>query len=571
MKLVSLLAILVSAATLLALTLPAGEKIFSPGRLSASHSGIGNNQCADCHLAVLAKPEHWLADAFSEQDAAVANGKCLTCHKLGPQADLPHGVLAATLNIGVGSAVMGQPNKVSCVNCHQEHRGLGAELTEVSNRQCDDCHSVENDPFATRHAAFSGDDTDLARQLLFSHRKHFDKHFHQNENNRPAKLGQCSNCHQLSGKGDAMKLKIFSESCGSCHNRDVTGDKLERKGLAFVALPSLDIDTLANQGVAIGRWPKDIDGTEITAFTYLLLAGNTELSPLLTKLKDGDIDLGDLSEASQQDLALVGKLVWHLKSMVGYWATKGQQGLTTSIEAALLQNLSHEEMRNMLGGFPVDLLKAGLNAWLPSLTAELAAYRQGIVPTTRGVDSEGIQGSLGPTAEQMVSGGWYLQDHMLLYRASGHADPFFQQWLQATAPDGVETGEAIAPETVDSRAIVHQALSARGASGQCGKCHARQLGANRQLHWTSLDQKLATQGFTRFNHAAHLKLSAEQQCHNCHQQAADPSHQMDFAPTDKAMCATCHVDGLAGDNCISCHTYHGVSPTGIVIRGPRDE
>ena len=46
-----------------------------------------------------------------------------------------------------------------------------------------------------------------------------------------------------------MNIMSFDSSCGACHSKDVGSEKLQQPGMALFSLPTLDIDSLSNNGI----------------------------------------------------------------------------------------------------------------------------------------------------------------------------------------------------------------------------------------------------------------------------------------------------------------------------------
>ena len=99
-----LLGLLVAAVLLVIAKLGPEAAITSPGHLDADHADI---PCLGCHTAF---------ESFDDND------KCVECHQ--------ENVLTP----------LGRFAESRCTDCHGEHMGADAELTEVSVRECARCH-----------------------------------------------------------------------------------------------------------------------------------------------------------------------------------------------------------------------------------------------------------------------------------------------------------------------------------------------------------------------------------------------------------------------------------------------
>jgi hypothetical protein len=181
-------------------------------------------------------------------------------------------------------------------------------------------------------------------------------------------------------------------------------------------------------------------------------------------------------------------------------------------------------------------------------------------------------------------GGWYRDYYALSYRPGDHADPFLTQWITVAAEAGaaeagaVEAGAAKAQAAGTGSAApagpagaILARLTAKGAPGQCAKCHSLDAQPDGSLtaNWQSFRPQPHLQGFIRFRHAPHFaQLTDDSGCVTCHtlQEGADyqasfadydaGSFAANFRDIDKATCSECHIETAAGDACTQCHNYH---------------
>ncbi len=132
-------------------------------------------------------------------------------------------------------------------------------------------------------------------------------------------------------------------------------------------------------------------------------------------------------------------------------------------------------------------------------------------------------------------------DFSVRYRPGSHADVFLRRLLEVTGR---------AAETDGVAAELFAALQASGAPGQCAKCHRVEVASvdvQRNV-WTEgrIDQQART--LTNFDHAPHLV----RECQSCHQYNAESG----FETIPKSTCTVCHVQNMATDSCLNCHSYH---------------
>jgi hypothetical protein len=160
-------------------------------------------------------------------------------------------------------------------------------------------------------------------------------------------------------------------------------------------------------------------------------------------------------------------------------------------------------------------------------------------------------------------GGWYRKDYEILYKPTGHADPFMRAWISFS-------GQAYDAKSRNLAAPVFDLLTEKDAQGQCIKCHSVDAGAgeSRRAQWRSSSAMDKKERFTKFMHEPHFQLLEGRGCMTCHEmakargfdriyQSLDPSRaQSNFKSVKKKMCATCHQENAARQDCLLCHDYH---------------
>jgi hypothetical protein len=160
-------------------------------------------------------------------------------------------------------------------------------------------------------------------------------------------------------------------------------------------------------------------------------------------------------------------------------------------------------------------------------------------------------------------GGWYRQDYAILYKPTGHADAFFQAWLDhaASLSSGASAGTA---------APVFAALTDERAQGQCTKCHTVDADSTggRTVNWGPEASFATTGRFTVFAHEPHFGFTDRKGCLDCHELDRSAPYQKgfedhdpatfasNFTPMRKDQCTTCHTADAAATTCLTCHEYH---------------
>ena len=138
-----------------------------------------------------------------------------------------------------------------CGTCHQEHQGAGFDLRTITNEQCQSCHALKFDHFDKDHPEFSNYPFETRTRIVFDHAGHFGKHYPETAKKEPDKRipETCSSCHDSRGDKRIMAVAPFEKTCASCHADQITGKQRVSgpKGIAFLALPGLDLETLEKQ------------------------------------------------------------------------------------------------------------------------------------------------------------------------------------------------------------------------------------------------------------------------------------------------------------------------------------
>ncbi len=389
---------LLVAAVLALLAIPLGLKsaawLVEPGRLSAQHAGI--LQCSGCHTSFAAGPFGWLRAAFNDAPRRAMVPSCLACHDIGRHPLAAHGLDTATLNkLGQGLVTMegpapsggaGKPapivpaaftlpqvarREAACSACHREHKGAHAQLTSVNNAVCQTCHVVRFTSLANGHPDFHAFPFRRRTRIIFDHAKHFDQHFERSA--KSLVPSGCTGCHAFGAGGNAIVVKPFAVACGGCHVDEIRGkDSVGDKGIAVLGVPGLDLQTLRARGAAIGNWPAEADA-DIGPFLRFLLARRPETARDLAAL--GDVSIGDLSHASDAQIAAAARIAWAIKDLLFDLSVKGPSVLAQP--DAREGSRTPSQLADLVGGLPPDAIKTAEKQWFPNLADEVARHRAG--------------------------------------------------------------------------------------------------------------------------------------------------------------------------------------------------
>ena len=186
------------------------------GPLSSNHQNFtAEAGCGACHAAHDSGAMGWLGAVVTSSGPS---DNCTNCHQFKNPVNGPH-----------NSALMASkhPMATSCTMCHTEHKGENANITTISNAQCNSCHQQEFVSFASNHKQFSNTYPFRKRTAIaFNHSSHFNKHFKdaRYEKNVPAK--GCIGCHDATQAGRAVPVRGFEETCAACHQDNITNRPL---------------------------------------------------------------------------------------------------------------------------------------------------------------------------------------------------------------------------------------------------------------------------------------------------------------------------------------------------------
>jgi len=518
-------------------------------------------------------------------------------------------------NLQVSRAVFPAPldahnGNLACGACHKEHEGEASNLSEVSNARCQSCHQLTFNAFSDGHPSF-GDYPYLRRtRIVFDHDSHNRKNFPEKKKQGIDPPETCDSCHSPDGTGRFMLTADFAVTCAQCHSEDIIGETVAGpKGTPIIAVPELDLETLKERGVAIGEWPETPLAFDISPYTKLLIASDPTIADDLTTI--AETDLQDLTEASDAELQAVARLAWAIKGLMFDLIISGMEILQSRVEASLNNALDTDTVGRLIGHIPQDVIAAAGAAWFPNLKQELVAYREattgdGLSPGIQGDDAdddlsgdqtnndqaqsdarvilaqagtievEELPAGSDPAAENEAlglptldpeewasAGGWYRKDYILYYRPVGHEDVVLRTWLDISARSFGTPAERYGDE-------LFQLLADKNTPGKCSKCHSidQQAGGGLAINWGPFKPVIGENKFTNFVHSTHFSAVGSEGCIACHRLNEDPNYQesykqrdpnqfvANFAPMKQEVCADCHVQQSAGDNCTQCHQYH---------------
>jgi len=202
-------ALLATVITLLAIAgsvLAAGGRLFTSGSLNArsganvggvtSHAQTGND-CAKCH------PAPWEADHMAD--------RCVKCHT---------NIAAQLMDVKtIHGALKGQQSNLTCRQCHPDHRGTGAPLTEIV------AVGFPHDVTGFALTAHTNSSDGIAFTCTVCHIKSY-KQFDEN---------LCADCHSERDKAyTSTHIQDFGMDCLACHDGvDIYGKKFDHNVFSF--------------------------------------------------------------------------------------------------------------------------------------------------------------------------------------------------------------------------------------------------------------------------------------------------------------------------------------------------
>ncbi len=391
-RIASLLAFLTVGALVLTFWLSGGTQFLMPGPLASAHGAI--EKCSACHTASGTGKMTWLHGVFSGDPRADSRA-CLTCHKMPNTAFNAHSAPAKALEISTKrlrkvAAITSPPqaarlqniafpaDKVMaggmlCATCHQEHRGVGFKLNEISNAQCQSCHVVKFDSFDGHHPKFDEYPFKRRTQIIYDHAGHFGKHFPEISKKDPERKipNTCSSCHTSRADKRLMAVAPFAENCTACHLDQITGKERATgpKGIAFLTLPGLDLQTLKKKNASIGEWP-EVSEAPLTPFMKVMISRN-EKGRALIKTVDG-LNLQDLADANDEQIRAVTGLVWEIKGLFYKLISGKASDVLADLNLGSGAKLSADLVADLTASLPRDVVISAHQEWLPELATEMA-------------------------------------------------------------------------------------------------------------------------------------------------------------------------------------------------------
>jgi len=412
------LASLICVATMLLFT--KGMQVLMPGPLTSLHGAI--ETCSSCHSNSGNGKLGWVHGLVAGDPIADSKA-CLTCHKMPETAFNAHGAsrdvlkrsterllkIAASTPAPLAAQVQDSAfpthdimaQNLACATCHQEHKGTNFKLGAISNAQCRACHVVKFDSFDGNHPTFDSYPFKRRTRIIYDHAEHFRKHYPEVAKKEPDKRipETCATCHDSPDDKRVMSVVSFDKTCSGCHRDQITGKERASgpKGVAFLSVPGLDVQTLQAKNAPIGEWP---DGSEakLTPFMKVMIGRNARGNALLETVER--LNLQDLSKASDADIKAVSELVWEVKGLFHALIKGKASDVLGDLNVGGDAKLSPGLVADLTASLPRDVVVSAQQEWLPNLGAEMAKRPEPDKRSQSGWSTEGAEKKLAATVSR---------------------------------------------------------------------------------------------------------------------------------------------------------------------------
>lgn len=372
-----------------------GTLLLMPGPLTSAHGSI--KTCSTCHAQNGNGKLSWI-QGLLPGDPLADSKACLSCHKMPDTAFNAHGASAEALKqstarlmkivAGSSAPISARAQSVAfptdemtarglpCATCHQEHQGANFKLNKISNEQCRSCHVVKFDSFDRNHPKFDAYPFKRRTRIVYDHAGHFGKHYPEVAKKDPTKRipATCSTCHNSRDDKRIMAVAPFEQTCSGCHLDQITGKERASgpKGIAFLALPGFDLQSLKDKKASIGEWP-DASEAALTPFMKVMISRTARGRALLKTA--ASLNLQDLSHASDSQINAVTNLAWEIKALFLAMIQGKASDVLGNLNIAGGAKLSANLVADLTASIPRDVLIGAQQQWLPNLATEMANRR----------------------------------------------------------------------------------------------------------------------------------------------------------------------------------------------------
>jgi hypothetical protein len=172
-----------------------------------------------------------------------------------------------------------------------------------------------------------------------------------------------------------MSVAPFDKTCRSCHLDQITGKERASgpKGVAFLALPGIDLAALKAKGAAIGEWPEEADAA-LTPFMKVMIGRSARGQAILNGVER--LNLQDLGSAGEAEIKAAASLVWEIKALVSALMS-GQAGeIFAGLDFGGGRQAAANIVADLTASLPRDVLVSAQRQWLPNLVKEMAGRQE---------------------------------------------------------------------------------------------------------------------------------------------------------------------------------------------------
>lgn len=507
-------------------------RFLMPGPLASAHSAI--ESCSACHARSGGGKLSWIQGLVAHDPLADSKA-CLTCHKMPDTAFNAHGAAEDALKqrtgrlIKVAASTPAPPSAraqhvafptddmaargLNCATCHQEHQGANFNLSKISNEQCRACHVVKFDSFDGHHPKFDAYPFKRRTRIIYDHAGHFGKHYPEVAEKDPAKRipETCSTCHSSREDKRVMAVAPFEKTCTSCHLDQIVGKGRASgpKGIAFLTVPGLDVQTLRKKNAPIGEWPDESDA-DLAPFMKVMISRN-EQGRALIKTVDG-LNLQDLTKASDEQIKAVTDLVWEIKGLFHALISGKASDVLGDLNIVGGAKLSASLVADLTASIPRDVVIGAHRQWLPNLGTEMASRQSGGSPAKT---SAGEGAAVRPETDSADAAAGDGEETLSAARPSEDPEPGGSDLPEDSSGSDADPAAVVGTETASKKAKQDPQACLVSILGQCvlskgsqGESSAEELPRPMQAGLREVAQAAGAEGAVRNDEAANATPSA---------------------------------------------------------------
>lgn len=433
-------------------------QFLAPGSLTSAHAQLlrndGMTACAACHETAQNPAAFSLANVFGAGHHSTTQSLlCLKCHTEQFPSEFmlaPHNldpqqlreITARTIGVTVNQVTESHAS-IACATCHREHQGPDAELSRMTDRQCQSCHANVFHRFETDHVEFAADYPARRRsRIAFDHARHMSIHFI--EKNRTF---DCRMCHIGDAQQNVQKLVGFEQSCRECHEAQI----VQGEGFSMLSLPWVDLGALGRAGVTMPPWPgaagQQFDG-QLSPLLKVLLAANPDVARTLAELPSG-FQFGDVDPSNPEHVQRAATIAQEIARLVDEFSVDPRDTIERRMSQSLGCAPDSLDLQQWLSSLPLDELSDLKQIWFGSELSETTphgdASAQG--PATAVPDATEVR-----TESQEAETNRATQSEPAVENTLLAANPLqgidWEQLLQESAPNLTENPTPVMTETV---------------------------------------------------------------------------------------------------------------------------